>query len=159
MLNKKLPNATAVLVLGILSICFCAAWGIPGIVMGIVALTLYKKDKALYDSDPSSYEESFKNSNAGRVCAIIGLCLSALSFLFILVYFVILGTILGGVASTINEVSKHRNYNQYDHYYDDEEGDEEKLIDDNTELLDSNYYQNIEEEEFLNQDTLAVDVN
>ncbi len=150
--HKKLPNATAVLVLGILSICFCAAWGIPGIALGIIALVLFKKDKALYDAEPAAYEQSFKNSSAGKVCAIIGLSLSAVSFLFITIYFVILGTILGGVASTINEVSKHSR----NHHYDSHHSDKNSLSED-SEVLDSNYTEKIEEGEELNQDSLAID--
>ena len=45
--QQKLPNATAVLVLGILSIVTCCCYGIPGIVAGIIGLVLYKKDNAL----------------------------------------------------------------------------------------------------------------
>jgi uncharacterized protein YqhQ len=152
--HKKLPNATAVLVLGILSICFCAAWGIPGIALGIIALVLFKKDKSLYESDPVSYEQSFKNSSAGKVCAIVGLSLSAVSFLFITIYFVILGTILGGVASTINEVSKHSRNHQYEsqHY-------DKNSLSKEAEVLDSNYSEEIEGGEELNQDSLAIDYN
>ena len=87
---QTLPNATAVLVLGILSIVTCWLWGIPGIIMGIIALSLHKSDKALYDRNPSKYQQSFNNSNAGKICAIIGLSLSAL-FLLYLIFFVLIG--------------------------------------------------------------------
>lgn len=88
---QALPNATAVLVLGILSIVTCWLYGIPGLVMGIIALNLHKSDKALYERNRAKYQASFNNSNAGKVCAIIGLSLSAL---FIL-YFIILITTIG----------------------------------------------------------------
>ena len=39
-----LPNATAVLVLGILSIVTCWLYGIPGIIMGIIAIVLAQKE-------------------------------------------------------------------------------------------------------------------
>ncbi len=81
--QESLPNATAVLVLGILSIVTCFAWGIIGLVLGIIALVLSKKDKELYDSNPKIYANSYKNSKAGKVCAIIGVSLSALFFLYI----------------------------------------------------------------------------
>ncbi|MDC3352079.1 CCC motif membrane protein [Crocinitomicaceae bacterium] len=70
-----LPNATAVLVLGILSIVTCFIYGIPGLVMGIIALYLHKTDRELYQTDPSRYAQSNQTSNAGKICAIIGLCL------------------------------------------------------------------------------------
>ena len=41
-------NAKAVLVLGVLSITTCLFYGIIGIVLGIIAVSLHKKDKALY---------------------------------------------------------------------------------------------------------------
>lgn len=91
--QKKLPNSVAVLVLGICSIfpgCFCA--GLIGIACGIVALVLAKKDLSLYNANPNDYAlPSYTNLKAGRVCAIIGLCLSSLILLIYIVYFVILG--------------------------------------------------------------------
>ena len=87
------PNAVAVLVLGICSIfpgCFCA--GIIGIVCGIIALVLAKKGMAAYNANPSNYTtSSFNNLKAGRVCGIIGLCLSSLILIFYIIYFVIIG--------------------------------------------------------------------
>ena len=90
--DKVLPNATAVLVLGILSLVTCFIYGIIGLILGIIALVLHKKDKAIYQTNPAAYERSFKNSNAGKICAIIGVSLSALYFLFFVV--IILGAIL-----------------------------------------------------------------
>jgi hypothetical protein len=112
MKNKRLPNASAVLVLGILSICFCAALGLPGLAMGIIALVLYKKDKSVYDTDPVAYEQSFKNSNAGKICAIVGLSLSAITFLMMSLYFILLGTLFAGVSGTVNEAIKYGRENQ-----------------------------------------------
>ena len=82
--TSKLKNATATLVLGILSIipgCFCF-YGILGIVLGIIALSISAKDKRAYQENPSNYDQKeYKNMNAGRICAIIGLSLSALYFI------------------------------------------------------------------------------
>lgn len=75
----ELPNATAVLVLGICSIATCWLWGIPGLACGIIALVLHKKDKAMYQSNPAKYAQSYKNSQAGFICAIIGVSLSAIA--------------------------------------------------------------------------------
>lgn len=79
-----LPNAVAVLVLGIISIVGCLFYGIPGLICGIIALFLHKKDRTLYQADPTKYEASYKNSRAGFTCAVIGVSLSGL-FLLILV--------------------------------------------------------------------------
>jgi hypothetical protein len=93
---KNLPNSIAVLVLGICSIfpgCFC--YGIVGIICGIIALVLAKKDLAAYAANPTAYTEgSLKNLKAGRVCGIIGLCLSSLYVIFLIVYVLVLGAAL-----------------------------------------------------------------
>jgi hypothetical protein len=79
-----LPNATLILVFGILSIVACCFYGIAGIVFGIVTLVLAAKATKLYNTEPSSYtESSFKNVNAGKICAIIGLALSALLIIIV----------------------------------------------------------------------------
>lgn len=89
--KRPLNNATAVLVLGILSIALCWCYGIIGLTLGIIALVLASKAKKQYAESPSSYTEgSYKNMNAGRICAIIGTSLSGayiIYFLCILAFF------------------------------------------------------------------------
>ncbi|MCK5170075.1 MAG: hypothetical protein KAQ75_09355, partial [Bacteroidales bacterium] len=66
--QQPLPNATAVLVLGILSIAVCWCYGLFGITMGIIALVLSGKAKSLYNKNPEQYTMgSYKNMSAGRV--------------------------------------------------------------------------------------------
>ncbi len=86
-----LPNSTAVLVLGILSIVFCWCGGIIGLALGIIALVLSGKAKVLYNENPSAYTlTSFNNLKGGRICAIIGTILSGLYLIYvIIVYFVV----------------------------------------------------------------------
>lgn len=98
------PNATAVLVLGILSIVTCWLYGIPGIVLGIIAIVMHKKDKALYLSNKPKYEQSFKNSKAGFICGIIGLSLSAL----FLIYIVIVLVVFAGAMATAGSYNSFR---------------------------------------------------
>jgi hypothetical protein len=81
----SLPNATATLVLGICSIVGCLLYGLPGLICGVIALVLHKKDKEIYHSNPAKYEMSYKNAKAGYICAIIGTSLSALYFIVALV--------------------------------------------------------------------------
>lgn len=91
-IQQSLPNATAVLILGILSIVTCCCYGVIGLILGIVALVLSKRDRALYAANMSLYTEgSFKNLNAGRVCAIIGLILNILMVLFYIVIIAMFG--------------------------------------------------------------------
>ena len=88
-----LPNATAVLVLGIVSIVTCFCWGIIGLTCAIIALVLAKKDMALYNATPGAYTPgSYSNVKSGRVCAIIGLCLSALYVVYVLFLIITIGT-------------------------------------------------------------------
>jgi magnesium-transporting ATPase (P-type) len=75
------PNSTTILVLGILSIIFA---GLIGLILGIIALNMAGKAKDLYESTPDRYTKgSISNASAGRVCAIIGVVISGLVFLFI----------------------------------------------------------------------------
>jgi M penetrans paralogue family 26 len=86
-----LPNATTSLVLGIISIATCWLYGIPRLICGIIGLILSNKDRALYRSNPHAYTPgSFSNSNAGRICAIIGLII----FLFVIIMFAVFGAII-----------------------------------------------------------------
>lgn len=100
-----LPNATAVLVLGIISIpvCFCYfLFGIPGLVLGIISIVLSNKAKKLYAENPSLYTQvSYNNLKAGRICAIIGLCLNAILFLVMILYAVFAVTFLTGLFSSM----------------------------------------------------------
>jgi hypothetical protein len=87
-----LPNATAVLVTGIISIVGCFCYGIVGIICGIIAMVLAKKDMALYNANPSGYTPgSFSNLKAGKTCAIVGLILSALYLLIIIIMIATVG--------------------------------------------------------------------
>jgi len=94
--QQPLPNATAVLVLGILSIAVCWCYGLFGITMGIIALVLSGKAKALYNINPEQYTQaSYKNMNAGRICALIGTILSSLYLVIIIIYVLIVGVAIG----------------------------------------------------------------
>lgn len=92
-MQMALPNATIVLVLGILSIVTCCCfYGLIGLVLGIVALILSRKDKENYLANINYFTiSSYKNLNAGRVCAIIGLILSGITLLFCIVFAIFFG--------------------------------------------------------------------
>jgi uncharacterized protein YacL len=93
--REVLPNSTAVLVLGILSIIVCC---FLGLIMAIIALVMASRGKALYEANPGKYtESSFNNMKAGRICAIIGLILS----LLVSLYYFILIAIVGAAFSLI----------------------------------------------------------
>lgn len=96
-----LPNSTGVLVMGIISIALCWCYGIVGITLGIISIVLANKSKKLYQADPNKYTlGSYKNLQAGYICAIIGLSLSALYLIFIIIYFLIIGAALSTAFSS-----------------------------------------------------------
>lgn len=88
--KQKLPNATAVLILGISSILTCCCWGIIGLVLGIVALVLAKKDLQLYRENPGIYT-GYSNLNTGKVLAIIGIILGSIYFIFTIYLYAVVG--------------------------------------------------------------------
>ena len=96
MKKKDLPNATAVLVLGILSLVFCWCYGFVGLVLGILAVG----PRRAYLEHPEEYTEaSYKNLSAGRVCGIVGICVALAVVAFVIL--VILGVTALGVGSAL----------------------------------------------------------
>jgi hypothetical protein len=87
--KQNLPNATPVLILGILSIVTCCCYGF-GLILGIVALVLAKKDIALYKQSPEIYL-NYSNLKTGRILAIVGIILSVLMLLFVIYVYVVMG--------------------------------------------------------------------
>lgn len=81
--QKSLPNATASLVLGILSIPTCCFYGL-GLVLGIIAIVLGKKAKKLHAENPDMYT-GIGNAKAGYVTGIIGLILTILYIIFVII--------------------------------------------------------------------------
>lgn len=80
--KENVPNAGGVLTMGIISIVFA---GIIGLILSIISLSLASKSRQMYFDNPERYNESsFKQLNAGRVCAIIGISISGLALLIIL---------------------------------------------------------------------------
>jgi hypothetical protein len=78
--KRNLPNGTAVLVLGILSIVTCCCYGFIGITLGIIALVLANKDLKLYKESPELYL-NYKNLNIGKILGTIGIVLSSIALL------------------------------------------------------------------------------
>ncbi len=92
--SQNIPNAIGVLVLGILSICFCWCYGILSIIMGIIAIVLASAAEKEYNNNPGKYSlASYKNLKAGKTCAIIGLCLAGLAIIGLIVYIVVVGSL------------------------------------------------------------------
>lgn len=78
--RQELPNATLILVFGILSIVGCCCYGVVGVIFGIITLVMANKAIEIYNANPEMYF-GYQNVKIGRTLAIIGLVLSALFLL------------------------------------------------------------------------------
>jgi uncharacterized membrane protein len=74
--------------------------------MGIIAIVLHKKNKTLYLSNKTKYEQSFKNSKAGFICGIIGLCLSVL----MIIYFIVVVLFVAGAIATAGSYNGYNGF-------------------------------------------------
>ncbi|HEX8268416.1 MAG TPA: CCC motif membrane protein [Flavobacterium sp.] len=90
--KRQLPNSNTVLILGIISIVTSFCYGIIGIILGIIALVLSKKDLQLYRENPDLYD-GYSNLNTGRICAIIGLSIGCVFFLLLILYVVFFASV------------------------------------------------------------------
>lgn len=89
------PNATAILILGICSIVFCGL----GPILGTIAMVLAKKSKAEYEANPGAYDPGTLGSvKTGRICGIIGLCVGILAWIFMVCYFIFLFWLIDNVS-------------------------------------------------------------
>lgn len=85
--TQKLPNATGVLILGILSLIGCCCYGVPGLIFGIIALILAAGDTKRYNENPEAFS-NYGNVKAGKILAVIGIVMSIL-FLALILFFVL----------------------------------------------------------------------
>jgi hypothetical protein len=92
-MQRDVPNSTAILVLGIVSIVGCFCYGIIGLGCGIAALIMANKAMQEYNQNPSAFKvASYNNAKAGKICAIIGTILSSLYLIYVICIFAFLGT-------------------------------------------------------------------
>jgi hypothetical protein len=100
--QQNLPNATAVLVLGIVSIAGCWCYGLVGLACGIIALVLSGKDMTLYRANAGRFTTaSYNNLKAGKICAIVGVVLSSLFVVYMIIVFMFYGAALTSIFSTM----------------------------------------------------------
>jgi len=93
--KQQLPNATAVLVLGICSIVFGCFF--VGLILGIIGIVLSGKGRKLYKDDPTLYD-GYGSLNAGFIMSIVGTCLGGLYT----IYFIIVGGTALSMLSTMH---------------------------------------------------------
>jgi len=99
----QLPNATGILVMGILSIVgFCCFAGLIGVVFGVLAVVLGVKAQKEYNEKPEKYTlKSYNNANAGKICGIIGLSLSGIFVVWFIIKLSLVGWAIGALLSTM----------------------------------------------------------
>lgn len=95
--KESLPNATAVLVLGICSIIF-GCFGI-GVVLGIIGLNLAGKGRRMYRENPDLYT-GYGSLNAGWIMSIIGTIIGGLY----VIYWIFIVSVIGGTAYGLSEL-------------------------------------------------------
>ncbi|MGC1631593.1 MAG: CCC motif membrane protein [Gelidibacter sp.] len=88
--KQQLPNATLILVFGILSIVTCCCYGIIGLPLGIIAIVLANKATALYATNPELYT-GFQNVKTGKILAIIGVVINGIYLIYVIWLFATLG--------------------------------------------------------------------
>ena len=88
--QQKLPNATLILVFGIISIITCCCYGVLGLIFGIIAVVLAKKATALYNENPEQYT-GYSNVKTGKILAIIGIILNLLYLIYVIWLFATIG--------------------------------------------------------------------
>ncbi len=95
-------KAIASMVLGILSIITCLAYGILGVPCGIIAIVLAKKAR-LAVQDGTAPASSLGMATAGRVCGWIGLILSSLYLIamIIIIFIAAAGAAAAGAAGAV----------------------------------------------------------
>jgi len=94
--KQPLPNATAVLVLGICSIVFSCLF--LGVILGIIGLSMAGKGRRMYKENPGMYD-GFGSLNAGYIMSIIGTILGALYILYYIVVVLIFASAAASVWS------------------------------------------------------------
>lgn len=87
--NQSLPNSTAVLVLGILSI-LCSCFFV-GLLLGIIGIVMAGKGRKLNKENPGVYGGAGA-LNAGYVMSIIGTIVGGLYSVYWIIWVVILGS-------------------------------------------------------------------
>jgi len=88
--QQKLPNATLILVFGIISIVTCCCYGVLGLIFGIIAMVLAKKATAVYLENPEQYT-GYSNVKTGKILAIIGIILNLLYLIYVIWLFATIG--------------------------------------------------------------------
>lgn len=108
----KLPNSGAVLTLGILSIVsLCCCGPTLGPILAIIAIALIPGINRSLKNNPGIFSSgSISNYKAGKICAIIGLCLGVIWFIFLMIGIIFDTAFNQELMDAFNEVWNEMNY-------------------------------------------------
>lgn len=81
--QKNLPNVTISLVLVILGFLCCCIWGIPGIILGLIAFFLVRKDEQTYLANPEEYS-NYSTLKTVKILALIVIVLGILTLIYVI---------------------------------------------------------------------------
>lgn len=89
--QDKLPDSGKILSLGILSIVsLCCCGPVLGPIFAIIALVMSSKTTKIYKMEPEKFTTgSVNNFKAGKICAIVGLCLGGVYLLISIASFML----------------------------------------------------------------------
>lgn len=87
--KQKLPNATLILIFGIVSIVTCCCYGL-GLIFGIIAIVMAGKATKVYMENPEIYT-GYQNVKTGKILSIIGIVLNAIYLVYVIYLFSTLG--------------------------------------------------------------------
>jgi membrane-bound ClpP family serine protease len=79
-MEQKLPHATLLIILGIISFFCCCFYG-SGIITGVIALILAIKSQKVYDLNPQEYS-NISTIKTGKIIAIIAIILNLFMVIF-----------------------------------------------------------------------------
>ncbi len=102
--QKQLPNATLVLIFGIISIVLCWCYGVIGLPLGIVGLILGNKAIKVDQQQPDVYL-GIQNVKIGRILSIVGI---VLNLIFIVGIIYVIATVIGWDAIGNEELMNER---------------------------------------------------
>ncbi len=111
-IQEKLPNSGAILTLGILSIAtLCCCGPFLGMILAIIALSLAPGVNRELTNKPDYYKIStINNFKAGKICAIVGLCLGAIYLIYFILYFIVDFSLGLNVIDEVNRFWNEMNY-------------------------------------------------
>ena len=97
--SRALPTgqATASLVLGVVSMCGCLFYGVPALICGPLAMVYAKKAKRAVAAGEAD-ANGLPLARAGRVLGLMGTILGSVMLAFIVLYFVFIALVIGAGA-------------------------------------------------------------